>query len=261
MADGSVVTIETVDRVMSIGLNRPHKRNAFSLQLLSELSAAYTAFEADKGLWCAVLHAHGDHFTAGLDLAEVGPAFAKGEPLFPADAVDPLDLMPPRRTKPVVCAVQGYCFTIGIELLLASDIRVCADDTVFAQMEVQRGIMAFGGATLRFPQLVGWGNAMRWLLTGARFDAAEALRIGLVSEVVPAGQQLDKALEIAREVARQAPRAVQATRRSSQVAVEQGIEVAKGELMDLARPLMNSKDAMEGVKSFIERRAAVFTGE
>ena len=103
--------------------------------------------------------AHGDHFTAGLDLAEVGPAVAAGKTLAPddmANAVDPLDLFGRRRTKPVVCAVQGICFTIGIELLLACDLAIAAEGTRFAQMEVRRGIMPFGGATLRFPAAARW---------------------------------------------------------------------------------------------------------
>lgn len=108
-------------------------------------------------------------------------------------------------------AVQGLCFTLGIELILAADIAVAAEGTRFAQIEIKRGIFPFGGATLRFHQRAGWGNAMRWLLTGDEFDAREAWRMGLVQEVVEPGRQHERALAIAETVARQAPLGVQAT--------------------------------------------------
>ncbi|MBU1385609.1 MAG: enoyl-CoA hydratase/isomerase family protein, partial [Alphaproteobacteria bacterium] len=142
--------------------------------------------------------------------APTGPAVAAGQPLTPAGCVDPLDLFDRRRTKPVVCGVQGWCLTIGVELLLAADIRLAASDTRFAQMEVQRGIMPFGGASLRLPQVAGWGNAMRWLLTGGEFGAEEALRIGLVQDVVSPDRVRQQAEMLAAEVAAQAPLAVQA---------------------------------------------------
>lgn len=209
-----------------------------------------------------MLFGHGDNFTGGLDLAEVGPAVASGKELFPENTIDPLDMSTSgrRRTKPVICAVQGWCITIGVELLLASDIRICARDTKFSQLEVGRGIMPFGGATLRFPQIAGWGNAMRWILTGSKFDADEAYRMGLVQQVTEAGKLHDTALDLAMEVARQAPLAVQATRYSSLVAMEQGWDQAKKTVLQEARQLMSTEDAAEGVRSFMERRKAEFKG-
>ncbi len=256
----AVLTKERRGRVLLLGLNRADKRNAFNLELLSALSAAYGEYERDPELWCALLFAHGEHFTAGLDLGEVGGAVASGRSLFPADGLDPLDLFGERRTKPVVMAVQGWCLTIGIELLLAADVRVAAEGTRFRQMEVSRGIMPFGGATLRFPQVAGWGNAMRYLLTGAEFDAAEALRIGVVQEVVPDGQQVEAALRIAEQIANSAPLAVRATRAAAQTGVERGAEAALKDLMAEARGLMSTEDAAEGVRSFMERRTADFKG-
>lgn len=255
------VTTEVDGRVLRIGLNRAHKRNAFDLEMLGALAEAYTRLEDDDDLWCGLLFAHGEHFTGGLDLAQVGPAVAAGQGLFPDGCVDPLDMLGDRRRrKPVVCAVQGYCLTIGIELMLASDVRVAARDCRFSQLEVARGILPFGGATLRFPALCGWGNAMRWILTGDFFDADEALRIGLAQQVVDAGAQLDAAAAIAGRIAAQAPLAVQATRGSAMVAVEQGADAARAAVMGEARRLMATDDAAEGVRSFVERRQAVFTG-
>src|SRR6185437_7069725 len=172
---------------------RPHKRNAFDRAMLADLSRAYGVLESDDDVRVGVLYAHGDHFTAGLDLASVAPSIASGESLgSPDDGRDPWRLDGPW-TTPLIAVAHGWCMTLGIEMLLAADIRVAAIGTRFTQLEVQRGIYPFGGATIRLPREAGWGNAMRWLLTGDEFDAAEAYRIGLVQEVVEPGRQLDRA--------------------------------------------------------------------
>jgi enoyl-CoA hydratase/carnithine racemase len=260
MSEYSCLSVERAEHVFRVGLNRPDKRNAFSVQMLRELAEAYTEFEQDPEARVLLLFAHGEHFTGGLDLAEVGPAVAGGAPLIPEALVDPLDLRPPRRTKPVLCAARGWCLTIGVELLLASDIRLCASDARLAQMEVRRGIMPFGGATLRLPRLCGWGNGMRWLLTGGLFDASEALRIGLVQEVVEPARLLARAEELAAEVAAQAPLAVQACLRSARLAQERGDAAAVEAFEREVRALMATEDAAEGLMSFVERRSARFVG-
>ncbi|MCA9663642.1 MAG: enoyl-CoA hydratase/isomerase family protein, partial [Myxococcales bacterium] len=154
--------VEARGAVLTIGLDRAAKRNAFDLTMLRELSVALTRYDDDPALRCALLYAEGDHFTAGLDLAEVGPAVRGGAPLFPAGGVDPLGLHGRVRRGPLVMAVQGWCLTIGIELLLAADVRVAARDCRFGQIEIKRGIFPFGGATIRLPAIAGWGDAMRW---------------------------------------------------------------------------------------------------
>lgn len=254
------ITLETRDHVLLIGLNRADKRNAFDLAMLTRLAEALTRYEDDPELRCAVLFAHGDHFTAGLDLGEVGPAVASGAALFPEGMVDPCGLHGRVREKPLVTAVQGWCLTIGIELLLASDIRVAASDTKFGQIEIKRGIFPFGGATLRLPQIAGWGDAMRWLLTGDTFDAAEARRLGLVQEVVEPGQQVERAAALAASIAKQAPLGVRATLKSARLAVEQGQAASLAGMMADVRQLMTSEDAREGLMSFLERREAKFRG-
>jgi len=261
MSDEPTVTTETHGHVFLIGLNRSKKMNAFNVRMLRELAEALTAYEENRELRCAVIFAHGSNFTAGLDLAEVGPAFAAGKPLVPRDAVDPFDLAGRRRSKPVITAVHGWCLTVGVELCLACDIRIAADNTRFGQIEIRRGIMPFGGATLRLPQIAGWGNAMRYLLTGDEFGADEARRIGLVQEVVRHGRQLERAVELAETVAKQAPLAVQGTLRSCRVAIEKGPTVAGLQLDHEAKRLMNTEDAIEGMMSFLERREARFKGK
>ncbi len=156
--------------------------------------------------------------------------------------------------------MHGRCLTIGIELVLACDITIAAEDTKLAQIEVKRGIFPFGGATLRWVQVSGWGNAMRWLLTGDELGAEEALRIGLVQEVAPRGEHLEKAIAIAERIAEQAPLGVQATLLSARNRLEKGFERAAQELAPQARVLMQTEDAREGMMSFIERRTAKFQG-
>src|SRR4051795_11446717 len=207
----STVTVERDGHVLLIGLNRPHKRNAFNLQMLRELSTAYGLLERDEDLRCGVLFAHGDHFTGGLDLVDVGPSLLSGESPYPADGRDPWRLDGTWST-PIVAAVQGWVMTLAIELLLAADIRVAAADARFAQYEIRRGIYPFGGATIRLPREAGWGNAMRWLLTGDEYDAAEAHRIGLVQEITEPGAHVERAVELAEAIAtRSGPLGVRTT--------------------------------------------------
>jgi enoyl-CoA hydratase/carnithine racemase len=260
MSNEARVTTEMVGHVMRIGLDRAAKRNAFDPQMLKELALAYSAYEENEQARCAVLFGHGEHFTAGLDLAQVAPLVAQGAPLFPADSIDPVGLGSKKRSKPVVCAVSGWCLTIGIELALASDIVIASEDTRFAQIEIKRGIFPFGGATLRWAQRSGWGNAMRWLLTGDELSAAEAYRIGLVQEVAPKGEALARATAIAQTIAEQAPLGVRATLRSARTCVEQGEGAAVKELMPEITALMPTDDAREGMMSFVERRKAKFEG-
>jgi enoyl-CoA hydratase len=211
VAEGPVLSVERDGHVLMMGLNRPSKRNAFNVELLQALGRAYYELEHDEELRCGVLFAHGEHFTGGLDLADVLPRMADRSLQWQADELNPVGTAGPARTTPVVAAVQGWCMTIGIELLLAADIRVAAADARFAQIEVQRGIFPLGGATYRLPREAGWGNAMRWLLTGDAFDAPEALRIGLIQEVTGAGEQLERALAIADRISQQAPLGIKET--------------------------------------------------
>jgi len=253
------ITVERRGAVLLVGLNRPQKRNAFDLSMFESIGRAWADLDGDDALRCGVLFAHGDHFTGGLDLAEWSPVFAAGKFPVPEGAIDPLGLFGRVLRKPVVSAVQGVCFTLGIELMLATDVRVAARNTRFAMLEVRRGIYPVGGATIRMPREMGWGNAMRWLLTGDEFGAEEALRTGLVQEVVEPGKQLERAVELAEKIAAQAPLGVRAALASSRIAIDDEAEAAARMLPDLG-PILASEDAREGLQSFLERRAARFKG-
>jgi enoyl-CoA hydratase len=256
------VTLERAGHVFLIGINRPEKRNAFDLQTLAELAAAYEQLGDDPDLRVGVLYGHGDHFSAGLDLAEVGPVVAESGPsaLAGGRAYDPFGVWAPQVPKPVVMAVSGIAFTVAIELALASDIVIAAEGVRFRQLEIARGILPFGGATIRATSQLGWGNAMRYLLTAEEITAAEALRIGLVQEVVPPGQHVARARAVAELVAKQAPLGVQGTLANARIARDRGPAAATEHLQALLPGILASEDAREGVASFLARREATFSG-
>lgn len=256
------VVVERRGHVLLIGVNRPAKRNAWNLATIDAVGAAYDLLGSDPELRVGVVHGVGEHFSAGLDLAEVGPAVAAKGPqaLSGGRQFDPFGVWAPPVPKPVVMAVQGIAYTLSIELALASDIVVAAQDVRFRQLEIGRGIMPFGGATFRAQSSLGWGNAMRFLLTGQEFGAQEALRIGLVQEVVPVGEQLARAVALAEVIAAQAPLGVQGTLANARVARADGPAAAVEHLRGVLPAVLASQDAAEGVRSFIERREARFSG-
>ncbi|TGK06450.1 crotonase/enoyl-CoA hydratase family protein [Leptospira fletcheri] len=259
----SILT-EKRNHVFLICLNRPDHRNAMNTEMLNRLSEAYTEFEDDPNARCAVVYANGMHFTLGLELNDVADTLKKRRTYtYSENQIDPWEngATKRKRSKPVVCAVHGFCFTLGIELLLASDVRIAAEKTRFAQLEVQRGIMPFGGATFRFVQSAGWGNAMRYILTGDDFDAAEAYRMGLVQQIVPKKALLEHAISLAERIGEQAPLAVQAAISSARKAVLEGEKEAAKDLLPITLNLMETQDGAEGVQSFLEKRKANFQGK
>ncbi|WP_210479105.1 crotonase/enoyl-CoA hydratase family protein [Naasia sp. SYSU D00948] len=262
MADDNAprVLMERVGDVLTITLNRPDKRNAADLRMLQELSLAYGEFARDDALRVAVVAAAGDHFTGGLDLLDIGPRLGAWLDLVPEGGIDPWQLTGPVLDKPVIVAVQGTCLTLGIELMLAADIAVAADSARFAQLEVSRAILPFGGATLRFPQVAGWGDAMRWMLTGEVFDAEEARRMGLVQEIVPHGRQLTRAIELAERIAAQAPLAVRATLANAKVARREGPAHAIARLPGELARLAATEDARTAMTAFLSRTPPNYRG-
>jgi len=259
MSEGNV-TVEQRGAVLLIGFDRADKMNAFTPHMFRALSEAYGRLDGDRDLRCGVVFAHGRHFTAGLELTKFAAIMQRGERIIPAGAIDPFGLNPPFCRKPVMFAVKGWCLTLGIELMLAGDMVVAASDTRFGQIEVKRGVMATGGAAFRMIERAGWGNAMRYLLTGDEFDAPTAHRLGFVQEVVLPGQELDRALALAQTIAEQAPLAVEATLASGRLYAGRGAAAAVAEYEAVQQRLAKSADAAEGVRAFVERRKARFTG-
>jgi enoyl-CoA hydratase len=256
----SNITEECRGHLLLIGLNRVAKRNAFDPPMFHEVARAYGSYEANPDLRCAVVFGHGAHFTGGIDPAQFAPLFGQGDPFAQeAGQIDPFGIRS-HLSKPLVMAVQGITFTIGIEMLLAADIRIAASNARFAQLEVARGLYPLGGATFGLVREAGWGNAMRYLLTAEEFGAAEALRMGLVQEVTEPGKELERAMAIAERIAAQAPLGVQATLRSAKLFVDEGEAAAAARIRDDMPAILASEDFREGLASFAERRAANFLG-
>src|SRR5262245_29832738 len=171
--------------LLRIGIGRPEANNLWDLEVIQTVSRAYRRLADDARLRVGVIYGHGKHFTAGLDLASVAPLVVRGDTgaILPADGCDPWNFFGEPCAKPIVVAAHGVCNTLGIALILASQLAVVADDTRFAQLEVARGIFPLGGGTFRLPARLG-AAGMRYLLTAERFEATDALRLGLVNEVV-----------------------------------------------------------------------------
>ncbi len=254
----SKVTTEKVGHVLKIGLNRPDKMNAADEEMLHQLALAYGELEKDKELRVGLVFAHGDHFTAGLDLFDVGPKMQTGKlQLVPEGGIDPWGIQTKQVSKPVVMATRGTCFTLGVELALASDIVIAASDSKFAQLEVARAILPFGGGTIRLPKVAGHAKAMQYLLTGDSFGVNEALAMGMINEIVEPGQELARAMQFAEKIASQAPLAVQATLASARNADS---ENEKQQLFIRLGNLMATKDVERGMQAFISKQPAQFEG-
>jgi enoyl-CoA hydratase/carnithine racemase len=257
----SHIMVKADGHVLDIQITRPEKLNALSPEMYADLCRALGELDRNDELRVGLIHAAGPHFSAGIEFDKWAPIFAakNGFPI-PEDGVDPFALSGKRCRKPLVMALQGYAYTWAVEWMLATDVRVAAEDTKFAMLEVKRGIYPCGGATLRLPQQMGWANAQRYLLTGEAWTATEAHRTGLVQEVVPPGEQVQAARSLADRIATVAPLGVQAVLRSSWLSATQGEVAAAARLFDDMPQVMRSEDAQEGVRSFLERRSAVFKG-
>ena len=246
--------------VLLIGIDRPEAQNRIDVPTFGALGQAYYQFEHDDDLRVAVLHGRGADFSRGLDAQSWGAAFAAG-PFKPVpNSLDPLGTSGPDRSKPLVVAVQGHVTRIAHELFLAADVRVAARDAVFNQGEVTAGAFPGGGATIRFVREAGWGNAMRYMLTGEDWHADEAQRMGLVHELTTPGQQLDRAIEMAQRIAAAAPLGVRATLASARRALGDGEKAALAALQPEFFRLLRSEDRQEYIRALRENRAPAFVG-
>jgi E-phenylitaconyl-CoA hydratase len=256
------IQITVKDRIATIVLDRPEALNSFDMPMRLQMHEAWDRLRHDDEIWVAVITGAGDKsFSTGSDLKKSLPSeqsFASqqfgGEPI-PTFLGD-LHLV----DKPIIAAINGYAVGGGLELALACDIRICSENATFALSEVKIGSLPGGGGTQRLPRAIGLSDAMLMLLTADRFDAAEALRMGLVSRVVPQEQLLAEALSIATRITANAPLAVRAVKRL----VYQGMDVPLPHALSLERYvfglLYSSEDRVEGRKAFSEKRKPNYRG-
>lgn len=257
-SDADKVTMHVVeDHIAVITVANEAKMNSYTPEMMVRLGELLTEFDDNDDLWVAVFCSAGEHTTAGLDMPKFfGPGASFD---FDTNLVDPFGLGR-RATKPVVAVVQGRTYTVGIEMMLAADMVVAADTAEFQQLEVARGIAPLGGAHFRYLTRTGWGNAMYHLMRADKFDAHRALQLGFVQEIVPYGQHIDRGIELAREICRNAPLGVRATKAAALQYIHEGEAAAVAAVEDVKRAVFSSNDMNEGILSFLERRAANFQG-
>ncbi|MCU7727749.1 crotonase/enoyl-CoA hydratase family protein [Actinoplanes sp. KI2] len=190
--------VETADRVTTVIMNRPERRNAVDGPMAAELAAAFRAFDADPGADAAVLYGAGGHFCAGADLKAVGTS--RGNTVSPVGdgPMGPTRLRP---GKPVIAAVEGYAVAGGLELAAWCDLRVAAADAIFGVFCRRWGVPLIDGGTVRLPRLIGMSRALDLILTGRPVPAAEALEFGLANRVVEPGTARAAAEALARQIA------------------------------------------------------------
>jgi enoyl-CoA hydratase/carnithine racemase len=260
MSDGNIV-YEKRGHIGLVGFDRPDKRNAFTVKMFERLAEVFTEADDDDDVHAIVVYGEGTDTTTGLDLMNVGPSFRAGKVPIPAELVDPWHVVGRLRRTPMVTAVHGRCFTLGTEIALCSDICVAAEGTVFGLKEVRVGIIPIGGGTFRFVQTAGYSNAMRYVLTGDEFDAAEGFRLGVVQEVVAPGTHLTRAIELAELIAAQAPLATRAALANAQASLLEGWQKAIADLIPTQVPLINSEDATEAAMAMMQKRPPSFKGK
>ncbi len=255
------LTYERRDRVAVITINRPDRLNAIDDDTSVELREAFSSFRDDREQWVAILTGAGEKaFSTGADLVALSEMMKAGGGIrlsVPFGGITS-DF---RCWKPIIAAINGYCLAGGLELALACDIRIAADHAQFGLPEVTRAIIPGAGGTQRLPRVVPQAAAMQLLLTGGRFDAAWALRFGLVAEVMPGDALLDRAYGIAEEICRNGPLAVRAVKEAALRGLEgtlaQGLDLET----DLGRRVVRSEDAREGPRAFAEKRAPNYIGK
>jgi enoyl-CoA hydratase len=249
------VLAERQGEILVVTLNRPERRNAVTLEVSERVAQAMDEFDADPALRCAIITGAGGHFSSGMDLK----AFVDGaRPELDGRGFSGVTEAPP--AKPLIAAVEGWALAGGLELVLACDLIVASDTAVFGLPEPTRGLVAGSGGLIRLARRIPSNIAMEYGLTGAQMDAATAQRLGLLNRLVPAGQALGAALELARTVAANAPLSVATSKR---IMVEQASWPAD-RLWDIQRPLVDavvgSRDAQEGARAFAEKRQPVWEG-
>ncbi|WP_433713201.1 crotonase/enoyl-CoA hydratase family protein [Nocardia sp. CA-084685] len=254
--------VEKRDHVLIVTMNRPEARNALSAEMMAIMRDAWDQVDDDPDIRAAILTGAGGAFCAGMDLKAMtarhpGDASAAGS--FDPTKLEAL-LKGRRLTKPLIAAVEGPAIAGGTEILQGTDIRVAAEGAKFGVSEARWGLFPLGGSAVRLVRQIPYTVAADILLTGRHITAAEAKEIGLIGHVVPDGTALDKALELAAQIAANGPLAVQAILRTIRETEAMPEEDAFQIEAKLGMAVFRSSDAKEGPKAFAEKRKPTFTG-
>jgi enoyl-CoA hydratase/carnithine racemase len=254
------------DKIATITLNRPDRLNAISGGMLASFSDAFREADRDRSVRVIILTGAGRGFCAGLDLKEQGDSANSNSINGAGGLPSKFDLSnsPPivlhQTDKPVICALNGAAAGYGLDIALGCDIRIAAEGAKLAAVFTKRGVLPESGGTWLLPRLVGWAKAAEIAFTGRVLSAQESLALGLVNSVVPAASLMADARALAAEIARNAPMAVQATKRMMRLSLDETFEANVHHVYLQLLPLFRSKDFSEGVRAFTEKREPVFEG-
>ena len=242
-----------------ITLNRPQQKNALNEVMTGELSGLLQDIAVDDGVRVVIITGGKDFFAAGADIKLISTInspikayeFSRSNPMYEIERLE----------KPVIAAISGLALGGGLELALASDLRIATETAVFGQPEINLGIIPGAGGTQRLPRIVGLTKAKEMLFTGEMIDAQEAYRIGLVNKVVPVEALEDEARKLANKIAAKPAMAVRVTKMAVNAGMNIDLESALRFESQSFGLLFSTHDQKEGVQAFIEKRKPVFKGE
>jgi enoyl-CoA hydratase/carnithine racemase len=266
MSPTDELLVEKRDHVATLTLNRPERLNAITATMLARLSEALVECDEDPEVRVVVLTGAGRGFCAGLDLKDQASGQGLGGGGGIGAAVGRFDLRnaPPTvlhdLDKPTICALNGGAAGYGMDLALGCDLRVAADTAKLSAAFTRRGVLPESGGTWLLPRLVGWARAAEVAFTGRTLSAEQCLELGLVNKVVPAELLAKEVDSLAREIAANAPLAVQATKRMMRLALDETFEANVHHVFLQLLPLFRSQDFREGVAAFLEKRPPKFEG-
>ena len=264
LAPGNTVTAERRGDIVLVGLNRPFIQNRIDPPTRLKLGELFYQYEHDPSLRAMVLFGHGDNFSRGIDVDASQQGIVSGTRV--TSTTTALDILGnstgPRRTKPVIAVVHGDTWNLGHEIYLACDIRVAAANTRFGQDENTHGRFPGGGATVRFVREAGWGNAMRYMLTGDHWTAEESYRMGVTQQVAPTPQAaLDAGVTMARKIAACGPLSIKATLASAHQVIDPVEADALSKLGAQYAALYRTEDFLEGRRAEAENRPPKYQGK
>ncbi len=256
------LSIERQDQIVLLGINRPYIQNRIDPETFRAMAKAFYDFDSDPSLRAAVLFGHGENFSRGIDVDAFKPLLKSGKPLLEgAGMIDPLGRSAPRLNKPLIIVTHGDTWNMAHELHLAADIRITAADVRFGQDENTHGRFPGGGSTIRFVRESGWGNAMRYMLTGEHWGANEAYRIGEVQEIAPdPSAALQAGIRVANKVAQCGPLGIRTTLQSAHLAIDTSEDVAYSKLDAQYGALYGTEDFQEGRDAEAQGRLPVYHG-
>jgi len=257
---GDPVVVERRESAALLTLNRPDKHNALSFELLTRLQAITRELGEDTSVRVLIVRGNDRCFSTGMDLDDLAGVNGVADTQRALGVARDANAAIERCPKPVIAAIAGWCLTGGLELALACDVRVAAENARFGITSARIGTVAGAGGTQRLPRLIGPGRAKEILFSAEPIDAQEALRVGLVNRVTPAGGEVDAALEMARLWARRAPLGLWYAKQAVNVGLTMPLEAALAFEIGLTTQLFTTEDRSEGLRAFHEKREAKFRG-